>query len=62
METKSGERFSDMRIEQALGVDAGVLAVACPYCMLNFNDSVVTLNKGDSIEIRSVSELVREAI
>jgi Fe-S oxidoreductase len=62
METKSGERFSDIRIEQALGADAGVLAVACPYCMLNFNDSVVTSDRGDVIEVKDISELAQEAI
>lgn len=62
METKSGERFSDMRVEQALAAGADVLAVACPYCMLNFDDSVTTMEKGDFIEIRSISELVSEAI
>ena len=62
METKSGERFSDMRIEQALAVGADVLAVACPYCMLNFDDSVKTMGKGDFIEIRGISELVSLAI
>lgn len=62
METKSGERFSDMRLEQALELGANVLAVACPYCMLNLDDSVLTLDKGDVIEIRSIAELVQQAL
>jgi len=62
METKSGERFSDIRIEQALELGTSVLAVACPYCMLNFNDSVVTSDRGDVIEVRDISELAQEAI
>ena len=62
METKSDERFSDMRINQAIEVGANVLAVACPYCMLNFDDSVLTLDKGNVIEIRSIAELVQEAL
>jgi len=62
METKSGERFSDIRIEQAIALEARVLAVACPYCMLNFNDSVLTLNKSDTIEVKEIAELVREAM
>jgi Fe-S oxidoreductase len=62
METKKGERFADMRIEQALDVGASVLAVACPYCRLNFADSVLTLDKSESIEIRDIAELVQEAI
>jgi len=62
METKSGERFSDMRLEQALALGANVLAVACPYCMLNFNDSALTLNKSDAIKVRDIAELVQEAL
>ncbi len=62
METKSEERFCDLRLEQALALEANVLAVACPYCMSNFDDSVLTLDKGEVIEIRDIAELVREAI
>jgi Fe-S oxidoreductase len=62
METKSGERFSDLRLNQALETGATVLAVACPYCMLNFNDSVLTQDKGDLIEVRDIAELVQEAL
>lgn len=61
-ETKKGERFSDLRIEQALEVGASVLAVSCPYCMLNFEDSLLTLNRGDIIEIKDIAQLVEEAI
>jgi len=62
METKKGERFSDLRIEQALEVGASILAVACPYCMLNFEDSVLTSDKGEFIEIKDIAEIVQEAI
>lgn len=62
METKKGERFSDLRIEQALGVGAEVLAIACPYCLLNFQDSLLTLGKESALEVKDISELVNEAI
>jgi len=62
METKKGERFSDLRIEQALEVGASILAVSCPYCLLNFEDSVLTGDKGDIIKIKDIAELVQEAI
>lgn len=62
METKKGERFSDLRIEQAIETGAGILAIACPYCMLNFEDSLLSQHKGDVIEIRDIAELVQEAI
>jgi len=62
METKKEERFSDLRIEQAVGVGATTLAAACPYCMLNFEDSVLTSDKGNIIEIKDIAELVQEAL
>jgi len=62
METKKGERFSDIRIEQALDVGASIVAVACPYCMANYEDSVLTTDKADVIEIKDIAELVLEAL
>jgi len=61
-ETKKGERFSDIRVEQALEVGADILAAACPYCMVMFEDSILTSDKGDVIEVRDIAELVQEAI
>lgn len=62
METKKGERFSDIRVEQALEVGAQVMAISCPYCLLNFDDSLLTTDKEGLLEIRDISELVREVI
>lgn len=61
-ETKKGERFSDIRLEQAIEVGAEILATACPYCILNFDDSVLSMDKADVIEIKDVSELILEAL
>jgi len=62
METKKGERFSDMLVEQALDLGADVLATACPYCILNFKDSVLTMGKEDVLEVRDISEIVSEVL
>jgi Fe-S oxidoreductase len=62
METKKEERFSDLRIEQALEVGAEVIALACPYCMLNFDDSLLTMGKEGVLEIRDIAEIVKEVI
>jgi len=61
-ETKKGERFSELRIDQAAEAGADVLAVYCPYCMANFEDSLLTSGKGDSLQIVDITELVAEAI
>lgn len=62
METKKGERFSDTLVEQAIDLGADVLATACPYCLLNFKDSVLTLGKEDSIKVMDISEIVDEVM
>jgi len=62
METKKGERFSDIRVEQAVNIGADIIATACCYCMLNFKDSVATVPRADGMEVRDISELVSEAI
>jgi Fe-S oxidoreductase len=58
METPKGERFCDIRVEQAMDVGAEVLVTACPYCISNFEDSKLTLDVEDDIEIRDITEVV----
>jgi Fe-S oxidoreductase len=62
METVKGERFSDLRIEQALGVGAEVLVTSCPYCITMFEDSRLTLNVTEKIEVKDITEIVQEVI
>ncbi len=62
METPKGERFSDLRLEQAIGVGAEVLVTACPYCIANFEDSRLTLNVTEKIEVKDITEIIQEAI
>lgn len=62
METPPGERLSELKVEQAIDAGAEVLAVACPYCMLMFDDAVLVTQKEDVLQIKDISELVLEAI
>ena len=62
MDTKKGERFSDIRLLQAVQAGVDILAVACPYCMLNFEDSLLTTDNSNALEIKDVVELVQEAL
>jgi Fe-S oxidoreductase len=62
METAKGERFSDLRLMQALETGAEVLITACPYCIANFEDSRLNLELTDKIEIKDLTEVVREAL
>lgn len=61
-ETKKGERFSEIRIDQASAVNAEVLATCCPYCILMLDDSLLTQGKEEEMQIMDISELVHEAM
>ncbi len=62
METPKGERFSDIRLEQAVGVGAEVLVTSCPYCITNFEDSRLNRENGEAIEIKDITEILQEVI
>ena len=62
METLKGERFSDFRIEQAVGVGAEVLATSCPYCITHFEESRLSLEDNENLVIKDITEIVAEVI
>ncbi|MCF8131196.1 MAG: (Fe-S)-binding protein [Deltaproteobacteria bacterium] len=62
METQKGERFGDLRIDQALDVQAEQLVTACPYCITMFEDSRVTMGADEKIEIKDITEIIQEAL
>ena len=62
METLKGERFSDLRLEQAVGVGAEVLVTSCPYCITHFEESRLALEDSESLEIKDITEIVAEVI
>jgi Fe-S oxidoreductase len=62
MDTPKNERFSDIRLQQATGIGAQVLATACPYCITNFEESRLNLDYGDVIEVMDITEIIQEVI
>ncbi len=62
METPKGERFSDLRLEQAMNVGAETLVTSCPYCIANFEDSRLTLDVIEKIEVKDITEIIEEAL
>jgi Fe-S oxidoreductase len=62
METAKEERFSNLRLEQAMRVGAEVLATSCPYCVSQFEDSRLTLKDSEAIQIKDITEILQEVI
>lgn len=60
-----GSRFDTSaraRVREAADADAQVLAVACPQCAIMFEDAVKVENLEGKIDVKEVSEIVRERI
>ena len=62
METPKEERFSDLRVGQAVTAGAEILVTSCPYCITNFEDSKLTLPEGAVLEIKDITEIIQEVI
>ncbi len=62
METPKGERFSDLRLDQAMDIGAEELVTCCPYCITNFEDSKLNREDSEAIEIKDITEIVAEVI
>ena len=61
-ETPKEERFSDLRVAQAVDVGAEVLATSCPYCISNFEESALSLEGEGRLEIKDIAEVLNDAI
>lgn len=62
LETEPEERLSNMRLEEALAVGADVLATACPFCLVNFEDSAKYLNVENEMKVLDISEIVLNSL
>src|SRR3990170_3068833 len=57
-----GERLGEIRVKEALDIGAEIIAVACPFCFLTFDDAIKTTGNEDKIQVKDLMELVAEAL
>ena len=62
MDTPLQERFSNLRVEQARATGAPVMVTACPYCISNFEESRLTLDCEDELEVKDITEILAEIL
>jgi Fe-S oxidoreductase len=60
METDANTRINNNRLNDALDAHADVIATACPYCLLMFDDAIRTKGIGENIQVMDISELLIE--
>ena len=58
METESETRINHVRLEDALATGAEVVATACPYCLLMFDDAIRSKGVGEQLRVLDVAEVL----
>jgi Fe-S oxidoreductase len=59
LETPPGERFGDLRVNQARETGAALLATACPLCISCLEDSM-KVTEGERLPVRDVVEIAAD--
>lgn len=58
METDAETRINHVRLADALGIKADVVATACPYCLLMFDDAIRSKGVGEQIQVLDIAEVL----
>jgi Fe-S oxidoreductase len=58
----SKESLGEVRVKEALGTGAEVIATACPYCIRMLNEAIAKLGVGNKIKVQDVAELLLQSL
>jgi Fe-S oxidoreductase len=58
METDANTRINHRRLADAVDTGAQIVATACPYCLLMFDDAIRSKGMGDQIEVMDMAEIL----
>jgi Fe-S oxidoreductase len=61
LETEPGQRFADIRVEEAMAAGAEVIATACPFCIACLEDSIKAMGIQDLV-VMDVAEVAALAL
>jgi Fe-S oxidoreductase len=59
---KTHVRLSEWRMQEALQVNAGILAVACPYETPRFEDAAKNIDSSNPVKVKDIAELLVESM
>ena len=62
MEETIGKRVNQMRVDEALGTGAEVLAAACPFCITMFDDGIKGVEAEEKMHTEDIAEIVVQAM
>ncbi len=62
LETDPSTRINHRRLEDALKVKADIVATACPYCLLMFDDAIRSKGLGEKIQVMDIAEILDQRL
>ncbi len=58
LETDPNTRINHRRLADAIQVKADVVATACPYCLLMFDDAIRSKGLGEQVQVMDIAEIL----
>jgi len=62
LESDPTTRINQRRLADALEAQADVIATACPYCLLMFDDAIRSRGVGDHVRVMDVAEIMADGL
>jgi Fe-S oxidoreductase len=62
MQETRGNRINHLRLEQAMEGGPDLIATACPYCLMMFEDATGAKGVSDTLPVQDVAELVEGSL
>ena len=62
LETDPNTRINHRRLSDAIQVKADVVATACPYCLLMFDDAIRSKGLGDQVQVLDIAEALERQL
>jgi Fe-S oxidoreductase len=61
-DTAGKESLGEIRVKEAMGTGAEVIATACPYCIRQLHSAIVKLGVGNKIKVQDITELLLQSV
>ncbi len=62
LETDPNTRINHRRLAEVQKVNADIVATACPYCLLMFDDAIRSKGVGEQIQVMDIAELLEKQL
>ncbi|MCK5213170.1 MAG: (Fe-S)-binding protein, partial [Dehalococcoidia bacterium] len=56
------DHMANIRVRDAVSMGVNTIVTACPFCLINMEDRIKSVNVDDKIAVKDLAELVLESI